>query len=357
MNVLGFDLAIGTKSIMIAFMPNLRWLFILLVGLVLLVGQTQSATAQADGPYEVVAAVNAFRAANGLPPLIVDPILMAIAQAHSDYQAAIGTVTHYGTGNSRPKDRAYAAGFGGGATVFLSENIAGGRNMSIDTAIYQFWQDELHLYTMLNPAAVYIGAGVGRAGDYVYYTVDAGYYGGAPALEESISPPSDNSDPGPTAEPYDPFVISTPREDGAIIHVVGYGQSLIGIANSYEVAVNDLLVLNGLTLDAVIYVGEEIIIAAGTPQTATLSPTVTLEPSITPSPTVTALKASPTPRASFTSRVTQSITPSITPPQASIGAGRERLVVGTVLMALAIFVLVVVSSFFRRSKTDIDPEG
>jgi len=326
-------------------------LFWLILGGMILIGLSETpATAQANGPYEVVAAVNSFRAANGLPPLQVDPILMAIAQAQSDYQASIGTVTHTGPGGSSPKDRAYSAGFGGGATVFLSENIAGGRNMSIQTVIYQYWQDEIHRYTMLNPAAVYIGAGVGRAGDNVYYTVDAGYYAGAPALEGQAQPPSGNTASGPTAEPYDPFVVSTPGDDGAIVHKVGYGQSLIGIANTYQVAVNDLLVLNRLTLDAIIYAGQEIIIKAGNSQMATPTPTDTGEPTVSPSPTTTALKSSPTPRPSFTPRPT--LTPTLTPLPAPISAERERLVGGVVLMALVVFLAVIISSLLPVKKQD-----
>jgi hypothetical protein len=75
---------------------------------------------------------------------------------------------------------------------------------------------------MLNPAAVFIGAGVGYAGDYVYYTVDAGYYSGAPSLGNPPPPTTGSGNLGPTAVSYDPFVISTQREDGATIHTVGF---------------------------------------------------------------------------------------------------------------------------------------
>jgi uncharacterized protein YkwD len=124
----------------------------------------------------MIATVNALRASYGLAPLQTDRILMSIAQAHSDYQASIGTVTHVGPGGSRPRDRAAAAGFGNGATIFVSENIAGGTNMSVDTAVYTHWQDSLHLNTMIGENYVYIGAGVGFAGDVAYYTIDVGYY-------------------------------------------------------------------------------------------------------------------------------------------------------------------------------------
>lgn len=74
--------------------------------------------------YDVLAAVNALRANNGLPPLVANSSLMASAQAHSEYQAFLGTWTHEGAGGSTPKSRAIAAGYGGGATVFISENVA-----------------------------------------------------------------------------------------------------------------------------------------------------------------------------------------------------------------------------------------
>jgi uncharacterized protein YkwD len=107
-----------------------NFLFIIL-GLVLWLGlEVTPSFAQASSAYDVIAAVNDFRAAYGLPALKTNSTLMSIAQAHSDYQASISTVTHNGSGGSSPKDRAYAAGFGGGATIFFSENIAGGLNMT-----------------------------------------------------------------------------------------------------------------------------------------------------------------------------------------------------------------------------------
>ena len=156
--------------------PLLGALFFSLLGLGL---RPLPRPARVEDGYQVVAAVNDFRTSHGLPALAIDAALMASAQAHSDYQASIGKVTHYGPGGSRPVDRAIAHGFGNGAQVFVSENIAGGMTMTIEKAIYQYWQDELHLHTMLNPAALFIGAGVGVSGEYVYYTVDTGYYVGA----------------------------------------------------------------------------------------------------------------------------------------------------------------------------------
>ena len=330
-----------------------RYLLILL-GLILLLGvQARPCAAQASGAYEVIAAVNDFRAANGLSPLQVDPILMSIAQAHSDYQASIQTVTHTGAGGTSPKDRAYAAGFGGGATIFLSENIAGGVNMSIQTAIYQYWQDEAHLYTMLNPAAIYIGAGVGISGDTVYYTVDAGYYAGV--TTSGTTNTSGSTESTSTSVNYDPFVVSTPGEDGAIIHVVGYGQSLIGIANTYGVELQTVLDLNNLTMDSIIYTGDQIVIRAADPVTATPTPTET-RPVETPRATRTAV-----PSATRTQKPTESPEPEAwtsTPTAAQVqlgrSLGRQELVIVMVVLALVLLLAVIASGISAGRDQEAD---
>ncbi len=102
--------------------------FCVLFAIILLAsfGDFHAQHAQAGDPYSLIDAVNNLRAANGLPAYQINGTLMAIAQGHSDYQAAIGEVTHTGAGGTRPRDRAAAAGYGGGGTFFISENIAGG---------------------------------------------------------------------------------------------------------------------------------------------------------------------------------------------------------------------------------------
>ena len=70
--------------------------------------------------YDLIGAVNALRAQFGLPDFNIDGSLMASAQGHSDYQAAIQSMTHYGPGGNTANERALAAGYGGR----VSENIA-----------------------------------------------------------------------------------------------------------------------------------------------------------------------------------------------------------------------------------------
>ncbi len=310
----------------------------------------------AEDPYAVVAAVNAFRASRGLPALIADAALMASAQAHSNYQASIRQVTHYGPDGSRPVDRAVAYGFGGGAKVFISENIAGGMTMTIEKAIYEYWQDDLHLHTMLNPAAIYIGAGVGVAGDYVYYTVDTGYYVGAPGSGAAAGGDSGGGNAAaptavvaapPSRAAVDPFVKSTPREDGALIHIVGAGQSLIGIVNTYGADLNAVLKLNGLTLDSVIYPGDEIVIQPSYTPTVTSTPTpVPPTATITNTPTPKDETATPLPTLPPLASVTPS--PTLAPTPLVIAPEREPVVVGAVLLSLGILLAVILLGLRQR---------
>jgi len=78
--------------------------------------------------------------------------------------------------------------------------------------------------------------------------------------------------------PPEPVVVSTPDSDGAIVHVVEYGQTLIAIAEAYGVPLDQLQSLNRIT-GSEIFVGDTLIIR--------LAPTVTSTVPVTPSPTVT----------------------------------------------------------------------
>ena len=94
---------------------------------------------QTVSAYDLINAVNALRASRGLPAYSINSTLMSVAQAHSDYQAAIGTVTHYGPGGTRPFQRALAAGYpvAGDLSLggFYSENIQGGPGLTAQSAV------------------------------------------------------------------------------------------------------------------------------------------------------------------------------------------------------------------------------
>lgn len=84
-----------------------------------------------------------------------------------------------------------------------------------------------------------------------------------------------------------PIVTATPRSDGSLVHVVGFGQSLTEIAKAYGVTVSEIQRLNGLPPDAsTLYSGQKLLIVPrGGPNllpTATQPQPPTLEPANTP---------------------------------------------------------------------------
>ena len=268
---------------------------------------------------DLLAAIQALRQSHGLPPLIVNSALMAAAQQQSDYQASIGSWSHAGPGGSHAVDRAKAAGFGGGATVYLSENVAMANNQTgLDVVILQFWGDADHWKTMMSTLYIYGGAGATEKNGVVYYTVDTGYIAG----ESSGSSGSVQTVPGPnvvtTPLPTVPLIVpirtSTPQPDGSVIHPVGYGQALINIAAAYGIKLDDLRKINKMTASSVLWAGQKLIIqpaytATPTPSktptnppptrtstsTRTATSTLTETPTITETPTLTLSPTSTSP--------------------------------------------------------------
>ena len=227
---------------------------------------------QVSSAYDLIQAVNDLRASYGLPAYQPNSILMAVAQAHAEYQASIGTVTHNSADGSPPYQRALAAGYAVAGDLSLgglfSENIIAGFNLSAQGAVDAWMGDAPHQNTMLSSTLREVGAGVATLGDKVYYTLDASLStGGQPAAYT----------PGTTVQPQIPVastgtvIPNTPNADGSIIHVVQLGDSLIVIAIAYDVPVDDLLKLNNLQLNSVIRTGQQL----------------TIRPAFTPTPTLT----------------------------------------------------------------------
>jgi LysM repeat protein len=245
--------------------------------------------AQGDSATTVINTINQLRGQRGLAALEPHPALMQIAQQHSQYQASIGTWTHIGADGSRPKDRALAAGFGDGATIYVSENVAYGADMSIMETINGPWNDPEHHHTMYNPNAKYIGAGVAYSGNLVFYTVDTGYWVGDPGPTQDPgkieTPTSPDASLIPTAVPV---IISTPLPDGSVKHIVQGGQTLWTIAAVYNISLEELRELNGLEAEAILVLGDEVLIQpAFTPTNTPIgepSPTLPQRFTHTPSP-------------------------------------------------------------------------
>ncbi len=125
--------------------------------------------------YELIIAMNTLRVSSGLPALIEDPIVNAVAQSTAQIMAANNMSWHIGD----VRGRIAAAGYGAGGTVWATENFAvGGEGTGIDS-IMATWADPDHMRPAVNPAYCHVGAGVAQAsnGRY-YYILQAAYVSG-----------------------------------------------------------------------------------------------------------------------------------------------------------------------------------
>lgn len=97
---------------------------------------------------------------------------------------------------------------------------------------------------------------------------------------DSQPPQSDaTAIPQPTKETIIPIEVASPNPDGSVVHVVQEGQTLWNIASAYQVSLQEILVLNGLSDGALIYPGQKLLIKLAS-QTPTLTSTSTPETEI-----------------------------------------------------------------------------
>ena len=265
--------------------------------------------AQADA---MIAEINGRRAANGLPPYSVNGALMAAAQAHSEYQASIGSATHTGAGGTRPADRAAAAGYGNGAQIFVSENIYATTSASPAVAVDWWIADGgWHLEGVLSSKYTDMGVGVAVAGGIYYYTLDVGYVAGTQSQSTTGSSGSGSLNPTQlaaqqatqAAQPK-PVFVATPAADGSVIHVVQQGQTLWTIAAKYNIPLADLLSRNNLTENSFVYPGNRLIIfPSNTPAPENTDQKVPTE--ISNQPTVAPATLLPSPTINLTATPTK----------------------------------------------------
>src|SRR5215211_2893463 len=121
--------------------------------------------------YELILAMNTLRVSYGLPALIEDPIVNAVAQSTAAIMAANNMSWHIGD----VRGRLAAAGYGNGGTVWATENFAvSSVGMGIDE-IMAVWADPDHMRPAVNAAYCNVGAGVATANGKTYYILQAAY--------------------------------------------------------------------------------------------------------------------------------------------------------------------------------------
>jgi len=301
---------------------------------------------RAASPAELIAAVNAYRAANGLEPYGVDGYLMGEAQSHSEYMASIKQCTHDRADGSGPGDHGISA-----------ENVACGINLSVEGAIYRQWVDPLHSATILGPDTGLVGAGMAVSGNMIFYTLAVKRLSGnfeyrppAPTLEATLAPGSPTRTPVPTRPAISPLLTATPQDDGAIRHTIRYGQTLIAIAGAYGLTLDVLLAQNPHINAQSYFEGQVLIIRAAFTPTVTPSQTLTPRPPTrTPTSTRTATRT-PAPTDTPTPLPSPTATPWLILPGGQ-AAGWNRPTLGyLVIGASALGVLLVLARGFLRVK-------
>jgi uncharacterized protein YkwD len=259
-----------------------------------LMAAPQPTQAQAGTAWEVLAEINAYRAANGLPPLVENQYLNISSQNHVNWMAETGIYSHTGIDGSTSTERAIAAGYGGGSSVRVTENWARGPGMTASEVVYQSWAtSDIHNSQMLSTSYNEFGAGVALDGDgMTVYVVNFGIVLGSSIEPQATTGPST----GPTSTPapiIQPITTSTPNPDGSVIHIVQYGETLWTIVEAYNVNMPDLLALNGLTEEDAIFPDQQLLIIPAsievgeTPETTGTPGEVTSTPTLAPSPTAT----------------------------------------------------------------------
>lgn len=209
--------------------------------------------------YDLILAMNTLRVSYGLPALIEDPIVDAVAQSTAATMAANNMSWHIGD----VRGRLASAGYGGGATVWATENFAVSSNgMGIDE-IMAVWADPDHMRPAVNPAYCHVGAGMAQTSDgRIYYVLQAAYVAG-----QECGSASSGGQPGtipngvpPVSQLIIPVKIATPDAEGKIFHEVQAGQSFWSIAIAYQITIHDLEVWNNLSRTIPLRAGQRLFI-------------------------------------------------------------------------------------------------
>jgi LysM repeat protein len=230
----------------------------------LLIALAGAHPARAQSPAdEIFRLVNEFRAGYGLPPFTYNAQLAQAAQVHANYIATNNFYSHYWPDGTGPQQRAETAGYGGWA----GENYVAGTKLTPQQGVTWWSNSPVHFANMVSQRHVEAGVGFAVGNDQNWYVLVIGEptAGGAPSR-----PAPRQAD---TVAFVAPIELSSPREDGSIVHTVLQGHTVWAIAARYGVSVADIYLFNGLNEDSVINPGDELTIRLAEGQAPPPTPT------------------------------------------------------------------------------------
>ena len=242
-------------------------------------------TPSAPTPAEIIEAVNVLRLSRGLNPLSMHPVLMQVAaQQASALAYSEGAVGHERPCGMTLGQQLLSMGYPllGDLTLdgYRSENWVAAA--TVEDAISFWLSDDLHTNTMLSPNRSDIGAAV-AVGDQIYVVLETAWSTSSGNMQYDASriltgiPATQTLCAGfASGEISDysiPIAVSTARPDGDVVHEVKYGQTLWSLADLYEVSVEEIKRLNGLTEDTIVP-GWKLLIQKAATQPPPVTPTV-----------------------------------------------------------------------------------
>ena len=244
----------------------LNWLVLIVYGIGALSlpqgvrAEPYSVSPQQVSAYELIIAMNTLRVSYGLPALVEDPIVNAVAQSTAAIMAANNMSWHIGD----VRGRLAAAGYGGGSIVWATENFAvSGGGMGIDE-IMAVWADPDHMRPAVDAAYCNVGAGVAQASNgRIYYVLQAAYVSGQACGSSSpsaVGTSQSGSGSGFVPQIIIPVKIATPDADGRIFHIVQAGQSYWAIAITYQITIQDIETWNNISRNTPLQTGQRLFI-------------------------------------------------------------------------------------------------
>ena len=212
-----------------------------------------SAPLQAVSPWELISAMNSLRVANGLPPLIEDPIVNAVAQGTAEIMAATLASWHIGNVSGRLQ----AAGYGAGSRVLATENFAvGGDGITIDVIISNYWADFDHMRPATEAQYCHVGAGAAKAANgMTYYILQAAAVAGQACEVQDWQPLDPGNDDTGAVRPSVPGIIVPDRKENMGDPARG-SPAAWAIAVAYKVTIHDNFQWNNLPENYKLQIGD-----------------------------------------------------------------------------------------------------
>jgi len=291
---------------------------------------------------DLAALINDVRMKRGMEFLDEDGALSAAAQAQAEYLASV-----YGSNISGVTDwhvdqngndeyiRVSNAGYAlrPGWTV---EEIAYGGNQTatVNEAVTWWLNSSVHTNAIYNDDNVQIGAGIAAGDGYAYYVVIFGVQiGSGTANNQGVISTIPTTAITPKVAPV---TVATPNEDGSVFHTVESGQALWSIAIAYDITIDQILALNNLDADAIIFEGQSLQVRAAF--TPTPQPTETNTP---PAPTRTPIPAQ-------TARVINTPVATEKPsPDGFLGFDNQTMGLALILISGLGLVLIIIGNFAK----------